>query len=154
MKSVPSGALFAFFSLFTLHSRYVIIYSENENYLTDNGGTKMGGAIAGAVISIVCGIVCLVIGILNMRGNVSMMHSYHVNNISPENIRPFGRLVGIGMIITAVTLAIYGALFIPAEITKDSIYTIIANVILVVGLVIGLGISLYAIKKYNKKIIG
>ena len=114
----------------------------------------MGGAIAGAAISIICAIVCLVIGILNMKGNVSMMHSYHVNNISPENIRPFGKLVGIGMIVVAVTLAIYGALFIPAEITKDSIYTIIANVILVVGLVIGLGISLYAIKKYNKKIIG
>ena len=114
----------------------------------------MGGAITGAVLSIAVGIACFVIGILNMKGNISMLHSYHINNVTEENKVPFGKTVGIGMIIIAITLVIYGALFIPAEVTKDAVYTIVANIVMIVGMVAGIGICLYAIKKYNKKIIG
>lgn len=114
----------------------------------------MGGAIAGAAIDILIGIVFIVIGILNIKGNVSMLHSYHINNISEEDKKPFGKLVGIGMIVIAVSLIIAGALFIPAEITKESIYTTASNTVLFAGLIGGCGICLYAIKKYNKKIIG
>ena len=114
----------------------------------------MGGAISGAIVSILVGIACLVIGILNRKGNISMLHSYHINNITEENKAPFGKIVGTGMFIIAGSLIIYGGLFIPAELTKENIYMTIANVVLVVGLVLGLGICLYAIKKYNKKIVG
>ena len=37
--------------------------------------------ILSCVFSIVVGIVCLVIAILNMCGNISMLHSYHIKNI-------------------------------------------------------------------------
>ena len=114
----------------------------------------MVGAIVGASVSILVGVICFVIGILNMKGNISMLHSYHVNNISEENKLPFGRTMGIGMIVVANTLIISGGLLIPAELTKDDIYMTVSSVILFVGLVFGLGICLYAIKKYNKKIIG
>ena len=114
----------------------------------------MTGAITGASISIIVGIACIIIGILNKKGNISMLHSYHINNISEADKLPFGKMVGTGMITVGVTLIIYGSLFIPAELTKDDIYMTISNIVIIVGMVIGLGISLFAIKKYNKKIIG
>ena len=114
----------------------------------------MTGAITGASISIIVGIVCIIIGVLNKKGNISMLHSYHTNNISEEDRIPFGKMVGTAMIIIGITLIIYGALFIPAELTKDDIYITISNIVIIVGMVIGLGISLFAIKKYNKKIFG
>ena len=114
----------------------------------------MAEAITGAIVSIIVGIVCLIIGILNMKGNISILHSYHINNITEENKAPFGKMIGIGMLINAVTLVIYGSLFIPAELTKENVYLTIGNIVLIIGLVLGLGICLFAIKKYNKKIIG
>ena len=114
----------------------------------------MGGAIVGASISILVGIVCLVIGIFNIKGNISMLHSYHINNITEENKLPFGRCIGVGMIIISLTLIIYGVLFIPAELTKETIYMTVGNIVLVIGLVIGIVICLYAVKKYNKNIFG
>ena len=114
----------------------------------------MAGTILSTILSIIIGIVCIVIGILNMHGNISMMHSYHINNITEENKKPFGKMVGTGMIIIGISLIIYGGFFILLELFKDDIYLTIANITLIIGIIIGLGISLYAIKKYNKKIFG
>ena len=114
----------------------------------------MGGAIAGAGVSILVGIAFLVIGILNLKGNISMLHSYHINHITEENKAPFGKTIGIGMFVIAATLIVSGGLFIPAELTKETVYSTIAEAVLFVGLAVGSGICLYAIKKYNKKIIG
>ena len=108
----------------------------------------------GGIVSIIIGVACVVIGILNTNGNVSMLHSYHINNIKEEDKKPFGKLVGTGMIIVGVTIMIYGALMIPAEIAEDKTYGDIANIVVIVGLMVGLVITLYAIKKYNKKIFG
>ena len=114
----------------------------------------MIGSIIGSSICIITGAVCIIIGILNKKGNVSMLHDYHINNIKKEDIIPFGKIVGRGMIIVGLTLIIYGVLFIPYELTKDNIYIVIQNIVLTVGLIIGLAICLYAIKKYNKRIFG
>ena len=114
----------------------------------------MGGAITGAIIGVLVGVICLVIGIQNMRGNVSMLHSYHINNIKEEDKPAFGRAVGLGMVIMSVALIVYGALFIPAELTGNDIYLTVGNAVLAVGLIIGITISLLAIRKYNGKIFG
>ena len=111
----------------------------------------MEDAILGASLCIIVGIVCIVIGILNRMGNISMLHSYHINNIKEEDKLPFGKMIGIGMITIGITLPIYGAALIVAEVTKENSYMIIADILLVVGIVLCLLISLYAIKKYNKK---
>lgn len=114
----------------------------------------MGEPIISTILIIIVGIACLVIGILNMKGNISMLHSYHINNISEENKLVFGKITGIGMFIISFSLIIYGCLLIPAELTKENIYMLVANVVLIAGLVLGLVILLYAIKKYNGKIFG
>ena len=107
-----------------------------------------------AIIGIIIGIACIVIGVLNMKGNIKMLHSYHTNNIKEEDKIPFGRLVGIGTIIIGVSLIIYGFLNIMYTIIKNDQIVIMSNIILVIGLIIGICICLFAIKKYNKKIIG
>ena len=107
-----------------------------------------------AIIGIIIGIGCIVIGILNMKGNIKMLHSYHTNNIKEEDKIPFGRLVGIGTIIIGVSLIVYGFLNAMYAIIKNDQIVITSNIILVIGLIIGICICLFAIKKYNKKIIG
>ena len=114
----------------------------------------MGGAITGAVIGILVGLICLVIGIQNIKGNVSMLHSYHINNIKEEDKPAFGRAVGLGMVIMAIALIVYGALFIPAELTENGIYATGGGAILAVGLGGGIVLTLLAIKKYNGSIFG
>ena len=72
--------------------------------------------------------------------------------ITDENRLPFGRMIGLGTIICGVSIAIFGCLSFVAEKTQIDIFTIIGAVIVVVGLVIGLALSLYAMIKYNKGI--
>ena len=59
------------------------------------------------IISAIIGIVCVIIGILNIRGNVSMLHSYHTKRVKEEDKVPFGRLVGAGTITIGVGLVIF-----------------------------------------------
>ena len=50
-------------------------------------------------VTIPVGIILCVIGILNMKGNISSLHSYHRNNIKEEDIKPFGKLVCLGTVL-------------------------------------------------------
>ena len=106
----------------------------------------------GGILTIIIGIVCIIIGIINKKGNISMLHSYHINNIKEEDKKPFSKLIGTGMIIVGITLVIYGALMIPSIVLENDMYNNIGNIVAIIGLLVGLVITLYAIKKYNKKI--
>lgn len=108
----------------------------------------------GGILTIIIGIVCIIIGIINKKGNISMLHSYHINNIKEENKKPFSKLIGTGMIIVGITLVIFGALMIASIVLENDMYNNIGNIVAIIGMLIGLVICLYAIKKYNKKIIG
>ena len=107
-----------------------------------------------AIIGIIIGIACIVIGVLNMKGNIKMLHSYHTNNIKEEDKIPFGRLVGIGTLVIGISLIIYGSLNVAYTINQNNLFVVLSNILLVIGLIIGICICLFAIKKYNKKIIG
>ena len=104
------------------------------------------------IVSLLVGIACIVFGILNTKGNISSLHSYHRNNVREEDKLPFGRLVGTGGIIIGSTLIAFGTLSLITELTSKLLYILIGTVLLMVGLFVGLGISFYAIKKYNKSI--
>ena len=64
----------------------------------------------GVVVTVAVGIICIVLGISNMRGNISSLHSYHRNRVSEENRKPFGRIVGLGTIIVGVGIMLYGGM--------------------------------------------
>ena len=104
------------------------------------------------IITAIIGVVCIVIGIINRKGNISTLHSYHRNRVSEKDRIPFGKMVGLGMIIIGVSMIIMGALSFMATILKNNVYLTLGSAALIVGLVIGLGITFYAMIKYNKGI--
>ena len=100
----------------------------------------------------VLGLMVSVLGIINMTGNISSLHSYHRHRVAEEDRKPFGRLVGLGTLIIGVAMILFGILFWIHEITTQVPYVIIGTVFLGVGIVGGLGLSFYAMIKYNKGI--
>ena len=102
--------------------------------------------------ALVVGAICIWLGIFNMRGNVSSLHRYHRYRVSKEDMVPFGKAVGIGTVICGASLVAFGLLFGIAENSGNQTLALVGTVILIVGLVIGLGITFWAMIKYNKGI--
>ena len=101
------------------------------------------------IVFAVVGVICILIGISNRKGNLSLLHSYHRKNVSEEDRLPFGKLVGLGMIVIGIALILAGVLAYLADTLQADIWAVVSEVVLIAGLVIGLGISFYAMKKYN-----
>lgn len=101
------------------------------------------------ITTLAVGILVSVLGIINMTGNISSLHRYHRHRVSEENKKPFGRLVGLGTLIVGVALMAFGGLMFVFEQTALQIVLVIAPIILISGVVVGLAISFYAMKKYN-----
>ena len=97
------------------------------------------------IIQIIIGLALIVVGIFNMKGKISLLHSYHRKRVKEEDVIPFGKKVGIGSIIIGITIIIAGTFSILN-------YTYISNVILGIGLIIGCILIFYAMLKYNKGI--
>ncbi len=108
--------------------------------------------MAELIITAAVVIACIVIGISNMRGNISSLHSYHTARVSEEDKIPFGKKVGLGTIIIGVGLMAFGGLTFAAGQTGEDAFALIGTAVLIVGLIVGAVISLGAIKKYNKGI--
>ena len=97
----------------------------------------------GAIFIGAFGVVFLVVGYLIWgKQKISLLHSYHYNHLSPENMKRFCMLsglgiicIGLGLCATAVILGI-----------TDSALSFIA---FVAGFVIGVALLMYAGKKYN-----
>ena len=102
--------------------------------------------------AIVVGLMCIIIGILNTKGNVSMLHSYHRKRVKEADILPFGRLVGIGMMVIGAAITVAGVLSMIAYKTENRTLDVVGYVIIGIGLAVGLGFAFYAMKKYNKGI--
>ena len=96
------------------------------------------------------GVLISVIGIINMTGNISTLHWYHRKRVSQENIKPMGRLVGLGTLIIGLSMIFFGVLFLIFEKTQMDVYVWIGSGVLIAGLVFGLILNFYAIIKYNK----
>ncbi len=104
------------------------------------------------IITIIIGVVIIIMGIINTRGNITTLHSYHRNRVQPEDVKPFGKLVGLGTIIIGISVTIMGGLSIFAVMLEKEIFTLIGTIILFLGLIVGCIISFYAMIKYNKGI--
>ena len=101
--------------------------------------------MVGFIIQIIIGLSLIVVGIFNMKGNISLLHSYHRKRVKEEDVIPFGKKVGVGSVIIGITIIIAGILSILN-------YTYMSNVILGVGIMIGCILIFYAMLKYNKGI--
>ena len=93
---------------------------------------------------LILGIFISVIGIVNMTGNVSTIHSYNRRKVKEEDVPKYGRAVGTGTLIIGVSLI---AAFVTTFWSETAM-----SFIVIPALVIGLGFILYAQFKYNKGI--
>ena len=98
------------------------------------------------------GIFIMILGSINMTGNISSLHWYHRQRVTEENRKPFGKLVGLGTLIIGFAMILFGVLHFIAEKANVPALVIVGGVELVVGILVGLGISFYAMFKYNKGI--
>ena len=104
------------------------------------------------VVAFFVGVLFIVLGISNMRGNISSLHSYHRHRVSEEDRIPFGKQVGLGTVIIGVCIMIFSVLSAVTLFTENTIFTMIGTAVLIVGMVAGLMISFKAMIKYNKGI--
>ena len=93
---------------------------------------------------LILGIFISVIGIVNMTGNISTIHSYNRRKVKEEDVPKYGRAVGTGTLIIGVSLI---AAFVTTFWSEDAMSFIVSP-----ALVIGLGFILYAQFKYHKGI--
>ena len=108
--------------------------------------------MAGYIFTFLVGVVCIVLGISNMRGNISSLHSYHRHRVSEEDRIPFGKQVGLGTMIVGIGIIIFSVLSAVTLYTENNIFILIGTAVLIVGIVVGLIMSFKAMIKYNKGI--
>lgn len=104
------------------------------------------------IIPIVFGAFCVILGILNMKGNISSIHWYHRQRVTEENKMPFGRMVGLGTIMCGISMIVFGCCLFATETLKNDILMLIGVAVMIIGMLAGIILSLYAIIKYNKGI--
>ncbi len=97
------------------------------------------------IVLIAVGIIIVILGIINIRGNISTLHWYHRKRVAESDIPAFGKVVGTGTVIIGASMFLSGIISIFA---KSAFIYLIA----VAGLVAGIPIMLYGMIKYNKGI--
>jgi len=97
------------------------------------------------VFPVILGIFLIILGYFNMQGNIGSIHRYHRHRVQPEDILPFGRLMGMGTAIVGAGLILFAVL-------EYLLLPVIAAVLLCIAAAAGLGISFYAMIRYNKGI--
>jgi hypothetical protein len=104
----------------------------------------MIGLIIGVIITGGVGVLLVILGfLLWKREMITLLHNYHVSNVSPENRRAFCKLSGIGLIVIGLSLLITAGIL---GIT-DSAYSFIC---FGVGFAVGLFALIAAGMMYNQ----
>ena len=97
----------------------------------------------------VVGVMLCVMGVLNLCGNLSMLHKYHYKRVSAEDKKPFCILVGLGTILIGVGMLLFSLLASFAERTENLIFTTVGAGLLIATAVVGIVLNFYAMIKYN-----
>lgn len=94
---------------------------------------------------LIIGLLISLIGIMNIKGNISSIHWYNRRKVKQEDVPKYGKLMGIGTLLIGITLIILYVL-----IKIDLKYLI--DWIIVPLIIVSIGIMLYAQFKYNRGI--
>ncbi len=109
----------------------------------------MTETLTGIITPLLVGVLLIVLGIINMTGNISSIHSYHRARVTEENRKPFGKMVGLGTLLVGVGVVVFGSMMFLAEKLQNDICIFIGIAIMFVFMIVGLAISFKAMKKYN-----
>ena len=93
---------------------------------------------------LILGLFISVLGIINIMGNISTIHSYNRRKVKEEDVPKYGKVVGTGTLIIGVSLVLGYIVSFWSE-------AIMAFIILP-AVEVGLGFLLYGQFKYNKGI--
>ncbi|MCR5794635.1 MAG: hypothetical protein K6G61_04735 [Solobacterium sp.] len=102
------------------------------------------------IIPVLIGIILIVLGVMNRKGNIDTLHSYHRKRVREEDRLPFGRKVGTGTIIIGCALIAKACLEFAAGQLKMPVMDTIGSGILIAGLAAGFAIIIRAMFRYNK----
>lgn len=105
-----------------------------------------------SLIPTALGILISVIGVLNMKGNISSLHSYHRHRVAEEDVKPFGKAVGLGTLICGLSCIFFGIMLLIYDLTERDLFSLLGTAGLLCGLAVGIVISVKAIIKYNKSL--
>lgn len=97
------------------------------------------------IILLIFGVCFIILGIFNIKGNISSIHWYNRRKITPETSKQYGKAMGIGSVIIGLSMSITAILQMIFKI--ETLWYIT-----VTGLIIGLTFMLYGQIKYNKGI--
>lgn len=96
------------------------------------------------IFLLILGLFISAIGIVNIKGNISTIHSYNRRKVKEEDVPKYGRAVGTGTLIMGVACIIS---FIIGFWSKTAMAFII-----IPAFIAGVAIILYAQFKYNRGI--
>ena len=96
------------------------------------------------IVLLILGVFISVMGIVNIKGIISTIHSYNRRKVKEEDIPKYGKAVGTGTLIIGVSLVLG---FIVSFWSEEMIAYITHPAV-----VVGLGFMLYGQFKYNKGI--
>ncbi len=108
--------------------------------------------MAAFILSCIIGIICIVLGVFNMRGNISSLHFYHRHRVTEEDRIPFGRRVGLGTITIGAGIILFSIFSTVTLYTDKKIFTLIGTGIMLSSIIAGLIITFRAMIKYNRGI--
>lgn len=94
---------------------------------------------------LIIGLLISVIGIMNIKGNISSIHWYNRRKVKQEDVPKYGKLMGTGTLLIGITLIILYVL-----IKIDLKY--LMDWIVIPLIIVSIGIMLYAQFKYNRGI--
>ena len=102
-----------------------------------------------SIVTLIVGALICFFGVRNMMGDISSLHSYHRSRVKDEDVKPFGKLVGIGTLLCGVGVLLMSAFSFVAKMASNEALVLVGTVLMIVCLVVGSVISFYAMKKYN-----
>ena len=92
---------------------------------------------------ILIGIVLVILGITNIKGNISSIHWYNRSKVSANDIPKYGKCMGSGTFIIGASLILSALLEV---IFKTAVF----DYIVLAGCIVGVAVMLYGQFKYNK----
>ena len=97
------------------------------------------------IFLLIFGICITILGIFNLKGNISSIHWYNRLKITEKNRKKYGKSMGIGSLIIGICMTI-------TAILQMIFYNENIWYITVIGIVIGLIFMIYGQIKYNRGI--
>ncbi len=91
---------------------------------------------------IVFGLFFVILGICNIKGNISSVHWYNRSRVAKDDIPKYGKWVGGGMAVIGVSLLLSAFLQL---LFKTALFAILIPI----GCLVGIPMILYAQFKYN-----